>query len=199
MKSLRIVKQTSRIHLKHMAHTFRYKISPDLLQSIKEFAQNRRYLDRASYTHEWQRWCQTNEIDIKKEQERLEANGYKGDIERKLFKSGRYYFCKLTTANSATKTPTSRKPYISIGHALIHVMNTHIHKNMTNENYTPASGYVDFCLTHKELLQIEIKKFCCKNAMVSSNHISQKIKKTYKNRYYLISNTKKIEVKISED
>ena len=91
---------------------------------------------------------------------------------------------------SSTACPT-RKPYVSIGHRLINSMNAHIHKNIANAGYTPASGYNDFCLTHKDLLKIEIKQFCTQNPSISSDIISQKIKKTYKNRYYLISKTLK--------
>ena len=65
--------------------------------------------------------------------------------------------------------------------------------NKFNENYTPQISYEDFCNQHQELIRDEMQ-----NLNMESEEIMQnKIKKTYKNRFYVIIRQKK--QKISEE
>ena len=62
----------------------------------------------------------------------------------------------------------------------------HIMNNMHTENYSPAEGFKDFCEDKVQLLRQEIENLC-RNNILNGEEISNKIKKTYKNRYYINS------------
>ena len=69
--------------------------------------------------------------------------------------------------------------------AILSSMDKHITENIKSENYTPAEGYSEFCKNNVELLRTEITRLI--NNGINGDDISSKIKKTYKNRYYIIS------------
>jgi len=85
------------------------------MANLSCFSKVHQYDDRHAYKSEWTKWTQQEEIAqaIDVEKRRLQENGYKGDIEDKMFKAGRYYFRKKTlpktaaTADAATITPTA--------------------------------------------------------------------------------------------
>lgn len=71
-------------------------------------------------------------------------------------------------------------------------MTEHIIKNIANEKYKPSDGFANFCKHNAELVLKEIKNLYC-DGSYDGNEIKAKLKKTYKNRYYIISkNMKKI-------
>jgi hypothetical protein len=55
------------------------------------------------------------------------------------------------------------------------------------QDYKPSDGFDEFCKNNMELLKEEVQTLCS-NGFTDSNEIKQKIKKTYKNRYFLIIN-----------
>ena len=61
------------------------------------------------------------------------------------------------------------------------------HLNLFNNiEYVDASvDYDMFCKNNKDILNEEIKSLC-KNGLTDSTEIKNKIKKTYKNRHFLI-------------
>ena len=86
--------------------TFRFEFSRDFIDELSRFSKVHQYDERRAYKEAWQKWKSNEEIDalISFEIRRLENLGYKGDIEDKMFKSGRYYFRKKllkdTSANN---------------------------------------------------------------------------------------------------
>ncbi len=70
-------------------------------------------------------------------------------------------------------------------------MDLHILRNKINNNFTPASGYEDFCVSHVEILKTEITRLVQvtnnNNNQVTAKDIVDKIKKTYKNRYFILT------------
>ena len=80
-------------------------------------------------------------------------------------------------------SPTTRK-YLPIGREILDAMDEHIKTNIANSDYTPAKGFDDFCKNHAILLATEILSLKEKGE-TDKNYISSKIKKTYKNRYYI--------------
>jgi hypothetical protein len=76
--------------------TFRFEFSRDFIDELSRFSKVHQYDERRAYKEAWQKWKSNEEIDrlISFEIRRLEDLGYKGDIEDKMFKSGRYYFRK---------------------------------------------------------------------------------------------------------
>jgi hypothetical protein len=101
-----------------------------------------------------------------------------------MFTSARYYFRKKGTGK---KAPQMRSTYIGTQKDLLDAMDNHISLNVNNSSFKPSSGFTDFCKTHLELLQQEIE-LLIKFTIIDSNEIKKKIKKTYKNRYFMIIN-----------
>jgi hypothetical protein len=217
--------------------TYRHEFSQEFMTDLSTFAKVHQYDDRHTYKSEWNKWTQQNNIAqaIEMEKRRLEENGYKGDVEDKMFKAGRYYFKKKKTAVAATDlplnvappatpptvttttTPTAtavlsvpdlpltapaagRRPYITMSKNSIKMMDEHIRNASSADSTTefkPSSCYSDFYQTKmtsdemtKEIGHVIEKYEKTPGAMSNitpeelSEQIMDKIKKTYKNRYY---------------
>ena len=224
-----------------MTTTYRHEFSKDFMADLSEFSKVHQFDDRHTYKKEWMKWTQQKNIAdvIEIEKRRLEENGYKGDIDDKMFKAGRYYFRKKNAATPTAATPTadsssnediivsgrsssniipphphqsvpdlpattptihsSRRPYITMSKTCIKMMDDHIRNasSSTSTEFKPSSCYDHFYQTKmastemtKELDYIIEKYEKTPNAMSNispdelTNQIMDKIKKTYKNRYY---------------
>ena len=68
-------------------------------------------------------------------------------------------------------------------------MDEHI-KSVCNidESYKPSEGFDDFCEKRIDLLK-EVVNSLYKNGFYDSEEIKKKIKKTYKNRYFIFIRT----------
>ena len=98
-----------------------------------------------------------------------------------MFKSARYYFRKKSTEK---KEPQERKNYIGVKKELLEKMDEHINKKINTPDYSPAEGFLDFCKNNSKLLQEEVN--CLYNSGIKDCvDIKNKIKKTYKNRYFM--------------
>ena len=167
-----------------MAHNiYRFKFTDDVIDSITQFSKIHQFEDRNDYKDSWKEWCEDNSDIIEIESRRLANLGYEGDVVDKMYKAGRYYFRNKDTLDSTE--PKKRRVYISMDSTIISNMDKHITENIKSEDYTPAEGYSEFCKNNVELLRIEITRLL--NKGINGDDISSKIKKTYKNRYYIIS------------
>jgi len=207
---------------------YRHEFSKEFIAELSRFSKVHQYDDRHTYKSEWTKWTQLDDIAqaMEIEKRRLEENGYKGDIEDKMFKAGRYYFKKKATATTtatatatATEpsssssvpdlpvldantptTPGGRRPYITMSKECIKAMDQHIlaaSSASSTTEFKPSSCYDDFYQTQmtsdqmtKEIGHIIEKYEKTPGAMTNitpeelTEQIMDKIKKTYKNRYY---------------
>jgi lipoate-protein ligase A len=62
-------------------------------------------------------------------------------------------------------------------------MDTHVQKNMNNNNYKPSVGYDDFIGEFEEQMSNERDRIL-NNYDISQEDLENKFKKTYKNRYF---------------
>jgi len=168
---------------------YRFKYSNDIIKLINEFAVIHQYDDRKSYKEFWEKWVQENESDLQDEITRLNRLGYEGNIIDKMFKAGRYYFRKKNLNKSTSTQPQERRTYITMEHEVLDAMDNHISLSIKNPDFTPASGYTNFCTTNITLLKNEIDRLCAEST-IDSTELSDKIKKTYKNRYFLLTHKK---------
>ena len=65
-------------------------------------------------------------------------------------------------------------------------MDAHISDGISKSNFTPAEGFDNFCENYRLLLTEEITK-TLQTVKLDAEEMSKKIKKTYKNRYFIIS------------
>jgi hypothetical protein len=157
---------------------FRFNFSEEINKELGYFAKLHKHEDRTDFKENWQKWIEENEDLINKESERLKTLGYDGDIKDKMYKSTRYYFRKKPLRNE----PIERGTRVVVSKELLEQMDEHIKNNHFNQNYTPQIAYEEFCNEYAELINNEINDLNIDNNETSQN----KIKKTYKNRFYVI-------------
>lgn len=161
---------------------FRYKFSEDFTKPLYQFSKIHQYDHRKDFKEAWNIWIEENEDLISKEVRRLTELDYKGDILDKMFKSARYYFRKKSTEK---KEPQKRRVYVGIQSELLAAMDNHISANKKNDNYKPSTGFDEFCKEYIEILKVEVTSLF-KSGITDSEEIKKKIKKTYKNRYFML-------------
>ena len=163
--------------------TFRYKFTTEIMAHITHFAKLHQYDDRKTYKEAWQEWRETYADVISIEVERLQGLGCDKDINDKMYKAGRYYFRKKGTSSVE---PKKRRVYTTLSQNILEAMDTHISHASSNDEFTPAGGYCDFCENNQDIILEEIRSIM-KHKSLSPEDLTYKIKKTYKNRYYIIS------------
>jgi DNA polymerase III delta prime subunit len=165
---------------------YRFKFTDDFISELYKFSKIHQYDDRKDFKEAWKIWTEENNEIIVSEMCRLLRLGYSGDIMDKMFKSARYYFRKKTTEK---KEPKQRRQYISVNRELLDGMDNHIEKNIYNATFQPKNGFVDFCKNNESLLKDTIAQIF-EQGIKDKELIEDKIKKTYKNRYFRIANNK---------
>ena len=161
---------------------YRFKFTDELNAELSKFAKVHQYDHRKVFKEAWEVWLEENENIVSSEVLRLTNLNYDGDILDKMFKSARYYYRKKGTEKKAL---AERRDYVAVQKDMLAAMDKHIKKGLKGEDYKPSDGFDEFCKLHLDLLKEEVSNLC-KNGMTNSEEIKQKIKKTYKNRYFLI-------------
>jgi hypothetical protein len=162
---------------------YRFTFTDEFMNALYIFSKVHQYDDRKVFKEAWEIWLEENERIVEAEVKRLNDLNYEGNIIDKMFKSARYYFRKKSTEK---KTPVDRREYISGDKELIEAMDIHILNEIREPDYKPSQGFDEFCKNHIDLLQKQVN-YLCQCGINNSNEIKNKIKKTYKNRYFLIS------------
>lgn len=178
------------------SRVLRFEFSSELIEHVAAFANMHQYDDRKTYKEAWVQWLANDEIAalFKTEVARLSDLGYKGDIADKLFKSGRYYFRgkKVQTPQHDESQPSTKKStrqkYVSVTRDLLDIMDEHIERGLRSETYTPANGFAEFCVAYanNDVLKAEVVALS-KNETNQNKAIYEKLKKTYKNRYFMLT------------
>jgi hypothetical protein len=160
---------------------YRYKFTEEFMQDLYVFSKVHQYDHRKVFKEAWEVWLEENNNIVSSEVKRLTELGYEGNILDKMFKSARYYFRKKSTEKKAL---AERRDYISVEKCFLESMDKHIISGIIQENYKPSDGFDEFCRLQIDLLKEQVH-LLCKNGFTNSNEIKAKIKKTYKNRYFL--------------
>ena len=166
---------------------FRFTFSQAFTYELERFAKIHQYDDRHTFKDAWKEWTNQPFIDnlIKQEMEHLHSLEFKGDVLDKMFKSARYYYRKKKEDTEKPQQP--RQQYIGVSPELIQQMDAFILSQIRDPATTkhakisPANTFVQFCTNYANQLHKEMEFF----HTFSKEEMEQKIKKTYKNRYYL--------------
>lgn len=194
---------------------FRYDLSQDIVDKISEFANLHKDDVRAAYKEAWELWCQENEALIVQETRRLETTGYEGNVRQKMYTAGRYYFRKKSKMDAANggeqvKTgeqvegqtrfenigeaeerkepelaPIPKRGYVKLQSDTLISIDNHIKECFNNNDFTPANGYQAFAQERVAVFRDEREHL--KDFGLTEMDVREKLKKTYKNRYYTIS------------
>jgi hypothetical protein len=165
---------------------YRFKFTEDFMEELYKFSKIHQYDERKDFKEAWKLWTEENEEIIDEETTRLTSLGYDGDVMDKMFKSARYYFRKKSTEK---KEPRQRRQYISVNRELLDAMDNHIEENIFNVDYQPKTGFISFCKANEVVLKETIAKIF-EQGVKDSSLIEDKIKKTYKNRYFMLTQIK---------
>ena len=174
----------------------RFEFSGALVEHVTAFANLHQYDDRKTYKEAWTAWLAHDEIAalLANEVTRLSALGYNGDVADKLFKSGRYYFRtrEPTVPSIAPHTPPSQRlgrAYVLLNHQLLDAMDDHIECGLRRDAhaYTPAIGYAEFCKTWMNVDYYSREVTRLSEIMPTGEAVHDKLKKTYKNRYFMMT------------
>ena len=171
---------------------FRFKFTSEFMTELFQFSKIHQYDERKDFKEAWIQWVDENKELIELEINRLVNLGYDGDILDKMFKSARYYFRKKTNEK---KEPKQRRQYIGVNKELLDAMDIHIEENIIDSNYQPKNGFTEFCKDNEILLK-EIISNMIEKGINNTEDIQNKIKKTYKNRYFMFiknNNTNKFD------
>lgn len=185
------------IHMK----TFHYKFNDNIIDLLFYFAKLHRFDDRKTFKESWNEWVKEESISIQLNDEikRISNMGYKGNILNKMFNSTRYYYRKKKEEQPEKK---DRKKYVRFSEEMLKIMDNHIMEQLQNhikkekqENndeigiieVSPCEAYFHFCENNKHTIENEIKQMIYQNGITEKNEISNKFKKTYKNRYFKIT------------
>lgn len=162
---------------------YRFTLHESVVNELNAFVYIHKYDDRKEFKEQWERWVSENTTLIEKERLRLQSQGYDGDIIDKMFKSVRYYLRKKPLTPSE---PKQRRKYIGITREIITLMDTHICQQLQENTLAkPAVGYNEFYEMYNErILADEINRIHT-TYNVEKDVVEAKIKKTYKNRYFI--------------
>jgi hypothetical protein len=161
---------------------YRYKFTDDFTNELYKFSKIHQYDHRKDFKEAWAIWIEENEEIIISEVRRLTELGYDGNVIDKMFTSARYYFRKKSTEK---KEPKERRAYISVSKKLLDAIDLHLKNVINNADFKPSNGFDMFCKKNIGLLKEEVTQLC-KNGFTDSEEIKNKIKKTYKNRYFIL-------------
>jgi hypothetical protein len=119
---------------------------------------------------------------VSAEVEIQQNRGFSGDVLDKMFKSARYYFRKKSPV---AVEPKQRRQYISVSRELLESMDAHIKINIGLPDYQPKIGFVSFYEENNSLIEETFRSFY-EQDIKDREFIQLKLKKTYKNRYFMI-------------
>ena len=192
---------------------FRYNFTDEIITKLTSFAKLHVLDDRHAFKDAWTVWLEINEEDISVENERLLGLGYRGNIIDKMFKAARYYFKNKDLDKDKDKDKDfldldldfldkdidldkdllnndkkEKRFYIALDSGFLASIDSHISRNINNK---PSIGYDSYCESNAVIIKNEIDRILAeKHLSITSRICNQKIKKAYKNRYYIyVKNT----------
>jgi hypothetical protein len=186
---------------------YRFKFTQEFMEELHQFSKIH-YLDnRKDFKEAWTKWSEEEKkYLIEKEIKRLNDLGFYGDILDKMFKSARYYFRKkkieaeegvvadtvadVVTDVVAGEVKEKERHYHCCSKYLLEIMDKQIknlleEKDKEVEDKKPSIAFLHFCKDNKDLLKEEIESLF-KLGFTDVKEIQNKIKKTYKNKYFSI-------------
>ena len=167
-----------------MSNIYRYKLSQEVIDIISAFGKLYEDLPNKEFKEKWKELLESKGEIFDIESDRLKELGYNKDVLDKIYKSCRYYYRK-----KQPKEKKKRRVYISCTEELLNTIDEFIKLNLRNltTDIKPSNIYERFQLTHKDLIKQEILHL---SISLSKEHALDKIKKTFKNRCFILIKNK---------
>lgn len=183
---------------KIVLQTSRFLFSKDITERLLEFSKIHQYDERKDYKEAWTEWIKDPDIkpELDAEVDRIQDQGFEGDVLDKMFKSVRYYYRKKHSKNINDDSldidehnPGQRTYDAFPNHVLAKIdahiktqikTNIYINNTVITSTIKPATCFENFCQENKQLI-VELIDTPTKDSV---KQLIAKLKKSYKNRYY---------------
>ena len=194
--------EQAKVTIKTNRHTY----SDEVVERLSSFAKIHEYDERKVFKEAWQTWIEEPDIKtvIGQEVSRLTSNGLTGDILERMYKSARYYYRKKGGEDEIVK-PVIRKEYEGLPRSVLRTIDDYIHGEINRSilesesggnkqrpiEITAAKSFLSFCKMHYDIISDMIPPTDEKsnNMREELKKVTDKLKKTYKNRFYNIKKT----------
>jgi len=182
-----------------LLQTNRYKFSKEITDLLGNFAKLHQYESSKEYKESWNNWIKEDEIahQLEEEQSRLVKQGIIGDVMDRLYKSSRYYYRKKI--HKPESEPKSRKKYEGLSKDVLRNMDAQIIREINgnidvSENekvvsrFTPSKSFESYLNENPDCVDNLILEpsESAEERRIQKTNVLQKLKKTYKNRFYKI-------------
>lgn len=192
--------EQAKVTIKTNRHTY----SDEVVERLSSFAKIHEYDERKVFKEAWQKWIEEPDIKtlIGQEVSRLTSNGLTGDILERMYKSARYYYRKKGGCEDEIVKPVIRKEYEGLPRSVLRTIDDYIHgeinRSILESEYggnkqrpieiTAAKSFLSFCKMHYHIISDMIPPTDEKNTNMREElkKVTDKLKKTYKNRFYNI-------------
>ena len=160
--------------------TYRFNFSCAFKQRLIEFSNKHKNDDLETFKDNYELWYKTNKLMIEDERIMLQRFGFNGNMERKIFKSIRYYFMKRVCEKKSK--PKERQKYICKDNAFLSSVKEHI-DSVVKQKLKPSVAYEYFSEKCKDELG-RMKEKLINEFSYEEKDAMNKIKKIYKNKYF---------------
>lgn len=181
--------------------TYRFKVSNKLYQEMIDFAEFHKFEDKVTLKENFEKWSEEPEIMsmIQDEENILRRQNYdleKNNIQRKIYKSIKYYLIKNMLKSmelqpeqqDKTKNSTNIKKNknIKFSKELIDTTKQFLLKHINDPEFKPSKYFQTFCENNKELVESNIQEIIENEDYenVSQAELDFKMKKMFKNQYF---------------
>jgi hypothetical protein len=147
---------------------------------LEEWVIIHKYDENEIFQDNWMVWCRGNEMTIENERVRLLNSGYKKDIYEKMYKTVRYY---LKNKSIVKKEPKKRRIYVSLDKDFLDEIDKHVNDN--GLTLSPKESFKNFENGSEYIKYYDISVKNLKEYGLDEIEVYAKIKKTYKNRYFI--------------
>lgn len=160
--------------------TFRFKFTDEMLNVLKDFSIVHQFDPPKVFKEAFEEFKDENKEIIDREKLTLFKNGYSGDVYVKMYKSARYYF-KNKDYTQKDKSEKKRRKYIAQDRDFLNIIDEHVDAAIEND-IKPSNAFAKFVELYKKEYTSESRRLC---EYLEKDEIDNKIKKTYKNRYFI--------------
>lgn len=170
---------------------FRFDFSKEITEMLSEFSTIHHHEKRKVFQESWNSWILKDDVKkvLEKECGSLKEQGFEGDIYDKMYKSARYYHKKRDIEkNKERKQIVHTNRFSSQFLRIIDdVIENQIQREIKSQKgeikKSQVEFFKEFCLITKDDILTELKSIKREKGEIS-NEIGEKLKKTYKNRFY---------------
>ena len=164
--------------------TYRFNFSKNFQEKIIKFAKVHGEDELSDFNEYFIDWCKENSNIIENELKNLKEKGYQGNVIDKIFKSARYYFKNKNLEKTVAK---KRKKYTGKNNDFLNSIKEHI--MCIRINMKPSDAFNQYAELYKDEIE-KMKNIYMRNEYDEKESI-KKIKKIYKNKYFVHQKSKK--------